>query len=452
MSLKREEVERIVFSVVERSIEGGAAMADVVYGDSVSRSVSLRNGNVENVRSSQSGGIGLRVVDSRGAQGLASVNSLDPDGISQMVSWALANCSLGEPNDSVDMSRKQPDSDESDLDLWDDEIPSLARDDRLQRCLEMHNRASDADGRILSIRSSSWSDGYGESFYANSFGVSRWHRGTIVSAGMSLVTEDGDSMEMGGFGDERRYLEDLDHLHIADRAVVESVRTLGGKPLTTGAYDLVLSPDAASSLLYAISDMFFASSIQKNRSLLRGRLGSKVGASCLNLVDDGRLVRGIGSSAADGEGVPCGKTSLLREGRLESFLYSLEYAKKAGVSSTGNGFRGVATVPDVDLSNMYLEPDLSSPSSLIPLVSKGLYVSELMGLHTVNSVTGEFSLGAKGTAIGSGELQGPVSGVTVAGNLIDLLMKVSSVGRDLTFFGDVGSPSLVVRDVTLAGS
>lgn len=450
--LPGEKVEKISQLLIDGALAKGLSMADVLYSDSVTRTVSMREGELENSKSSQSGGIGLRVVDKEGRQGVASTNSFDDGSLRQIVQWSVDNCRLSEPDPWVTMGSLVSCEKEDELDLWDERVGLISGEERLERCAQMHRSASNLDGRIVSVRSASWSDGIGYSYHLNSLGASSWHRGSVVAAGLSLVAEEGQSMEIGGAGEYRRYLEDVNLPNIAGKAVDDSVRVLNGRSVPSGRYDLFLPPDSSCSILDVLSEMFFASSVQKGRSPLKDKLGDVIGAPCLTIIDDGRIVRGMGSSSLDGEGTPCGRKVLLNKGQLDGFLYCLRSAKKDGVQSTGNGFRGISSNPDEDVTNLFIEKGTDSLDGMMSHISRGIWVSEFLGLHTVNSVTGDFSLGAKGTLIEDGLMKGPVSGVTVAGNVLDLLKKISHVGSDLTFFGDIGAPSLVVRDVALAGS
>lgn len=109
-------------------------------------------------------------------------------------------------------------------------------------------------------------------------------------------------------------------------------------------------------------------------------------------------------------------------------------------------------MPDVGATNLFLLPGAASLESLLRDARQGLYVTELLGLHTVDTVSGEFSLGAKGVVIREGSLAEPFAGVTMAGNLLEFLERIVAVGEDLKFFGSTGACSLVVRDVSVAGS
>ncbi|MDR1651997.1 MAG: TldD/PmbA family protein, partial [Synergistaceae bacterium] len=164
-----------------------------------------------------------------------------------------------------------------------------------------------------------------------------------------------------------------------------------------------------------------------------------------------RLRGTLGSSSFDGEGVPTGRTILIDGGAANAYLYNLQHAVKDGVKSTGNASRGLSSLPDVGTSNLVLLPGEEPPERLMENIKKGFLVTELMGLHMINSVSGDFSLGAKGILIENGRPAGPAAGVTIADNLIDFLKKITSVGSDLEFFGSTGAPTVVVEDVTIGG-
>jgi PmbA protein len=266
-----------------------------------------------------------------------------------------------------------------------------------------------------------------------------------------VVLRDGESYEIGGYGRLARFIRDLDAESIARASVDRTLRILGGRPLPTGRYTLLLEPEAAVSIMDEIGEMFCASEVHKGRSLMAGRLGDVVAGSEVTLVDDARMPRGIGTVPHDAECVPTGRTTLISSGTANAYLYNLQHAAKDGVKSTGNAARGLSSLPDISTSNLVLQPGGESPESLMKNVKRGLLVTELMGLHTINSVTGDFSLGAKGVYIENGAPAEPVSGVTIADNLIGFLRKITSVGNDLVFFGSTGSPTIVVEDVTIAG-
>ncbi|MCL2683729.1 MAG: TldD/PmbA family protein, partial [Synergistaceae bacterium] len=335
---------------------------------------------------------------------------------------------------------------------FDEGMESFADADfRMNTCLLMNETARSRDERVASVRSSEWSHDLVEMFYASTAGLSFWKRGTTASCGVSVVLNDGETFETGAYGRIGRFTEDLDVEETARKAVDRTLMVLGGRSLPTGKYTLLLDPEVSASLAGEIGDMFCASEVHKGRSLMAGKLGHRVAGSVFSLTDDSRIKRGMGSSSCDLEGVPSGRTVLIANGVANAYLYNLQYAARDGTKSTGSASRGLSSLPDVGTSNLVLEPGRETPKTLMERVRRGFLVLELMGLHTINSVTGDFSLGARGVYIENGEPRGPVSGVTIADNLIGFLEKITSVGNDLVFYGSIGAATIVVEDVTLAG-
>ena len=426
--------------------------ADVLFSRGETFSLSLLDGSPEENTCGVTGGISLRCVAKDGRQGLSFSNMTDGVSLRDLMEWSYANCAASEPDEGVSLRKGPVPFDEAPLELFDESLSGAANGKfRMKICETMNEIAGSRDPRVVSVRSSEWSHGLGVSFYASTEGISFWRQGTNASCGVSVVMRDGDAFEIGAYGRVERFMSDLDAPGTARAAVDRTLRVLGGRPVPTGRYTLVLEPEVTASLIDEIGDMFRASEVHKGRSLMAGRLGSEVAAKSVTLVDDARIPRKLGTSAVDAEGVPTGRTVLIDGGLANAYMYNLQYAAKDGVKSTGNASRGFAGLPDVGTSNLILRPGTEPPESLIKNVRRGVFVTELMGLHTINSVTGDFSLGAKGVYVENGEPRGAVAGITIADNLMDFLKKIVSVGNDLTFFGSTGAPTVVAEGVAIAG-
>jgi PmbA protein len=451
--ISKENVESLAGRVMERAMAKGDLLgADVVYFFGESHLLSLRDGLPEENSFGVSGGISLRCVGRDGRQGVAYGNNFSDSSVNDMIEWSYRNCSASEPDEGVSLFCGPLSDDDAGLELCDESLGgTLSHGFRMRVCLEATEAARARDPRVESVRASSWSDGYGESYYAATSGISGWRRGTSVSFGVSVVMRDGDSYELGGFGRSRRRLADVDSSEISRRSVDRTLLILGGTPLPTGKYTLLLDPEVSASMIDEIGDLFSASEVHRGRSLMAGRLGDAIAGGAITLVDDARIVRGMASSAFDGEGVPTGRTVLIDSGVANAYLYNLQYAAKDGTKSTGSASRSLSGLPDVGTSNLVLMPGGESQESLARGIGRGFFVTELLGLHTINPVSGDFSLGAKGVRIEGGEFGAPVAGVTIAGNLLDFLKKITSVGSDLEFFGSTGAPTIVVEDVALGG-
>jgi PmbA protein len=453
-NLERREAEAIASWLIDgASVRDGVLGADVLYFSRESHSLSLLDGEPEENCSGMSEGIGLRIVGKDGRQGVAYGNNFSKQSLGNILEWSFANLQASEPEENIALHSGFVDTDESALELFDESAAdAITQEKRMNACLEMTEAARSQDARVASVRSASWGDGIGESFYVSSTGICGWKRSTSVSCGTAVVLRDGDSLEMGAYGKAESHLTDVDYLEYARTAVGKTAMVLGGKPIRTGKYTLLLPPEISALMADEIGDLFCASLIHKGHSLMKGKLGTRVAGSAVTLVDDARLPRRAGSSVFDGEGFPTGRTVLIGAGIASNYLYNLQYAAKDGVASTGSASRGLGSLPDVGTSNLVLLPGDASPESLYERTPNGFLVLELMGLHTINPVSGDFSLGAKGALMKKGVIGEPVAGVTISGNLLDFLGKIAAVGSDLEFFGDTGAPTIAVEDVVVAGN
>ena len=448
--LSRGEVESMAEWMLDEALRGGASGADVLYSEGAGSGISLKDGEIEECVTGFTAGVGVRTIMSDGRQGISFGNRLEKLSIKELVEWSLFNCKNSESEEGIMLYKGQLKPDPA-IDLEDPEITAITPQKRMEYCKIMTESAMSADSNILSVRSAAWHDGWGSSFYCTTTGLHGWERGSSASCGVTVIATDGKNTEMGGHGIESRRFDELDIRNTALIAVEKTVAALGGWPMKTGPYTIVIEPETAASLVDVIGDLFCAPDIHKGRSMMKDRLGTQVASSCVTLRDDGRIPWKAGTSSWDAEGVPTGRTLLIEDGVARSYLYNLQYAWKDGVSSTGNACRGMSSLPDVGASNLLLDAGSETAESLISGVRSGLYLTELMGLHTIDPISGDFSVGAKGLLIESGKITRPVSGVTIASNLMDFLKNIVAVGSDLIFFGSTAAPTLVVENIVIAG-
>jgi len=168
------------------------------------------------------------------------------------------------------------------------------------------------------------------------------------------------------------------------------------------------------------------------------------------VIDDGTLPGLFGTSPFDDEGVPTRRTVVIENGVLKSYLLNTYAARKLGLLTTGNAARALAGNAGVGNGNLYIEKGVAAPDRLIAGIRDGFYVTELIGFG-VNIVTGDYSRGAAGLWIRNGELAFPVSEVTIAGKLQDMLLNLEAVGADLEFRGSLAAPTLVLAEMTVGG-
>ena len=236
--------------------------------------------------------------------------------------------------------------------------------------------------------------------------------------------------------------------------VNEALSKIGAKSVPSGDYKVIINNDAMVSLLSTFAGVFSADAVQKGLSLLKDKEGEDIASSIVNLVDDPHLKNGLASVGFDDEGVATRKTYLIKDGKLDSFLHNLKTANKAGVKSTGNGFKNSYASPiSVSPTNFYFEPGNKEFDELVSTIDEGIIINDLAGLHSgANAITGDFSLAAKGFFINNGKKDFPIEQITVSGNFFKLLNDIEEIGSDLKFpMSSVGSPSIKIKSLAVAG-
>lgn len=442
--------QRLLERMLSCAKAGGALAAECVWCSYGSRSFSVCDEALEKSHASISDCLGLRILDREHRQGVASLYDIDDHAAAALCEDAFRNARHGAAEDDVVFARTQPTAPAIDLGVYDPDLVAWDPREQIELCMEMSRRARALDRRVRKVRDASIFIGWEESLTINSYGVSCHGRSAAGETGVTLLAEDGEAVEIGGASVDGRSRAALSSRLPVDEAVARTVRLLHGEPLPTGRYTLILEPEVVASFLEGLAELFFASNVCKGLTLLADKMGERVASPVVTLVDDGRLYSGMGTAAYDAECVATQRTVLLDHGRLVSWLSNLQYGKRLGTVSTGNGSRGLSSLPDVDVSNLFVVPGTRSAEELAAVYDDCFCVTELMGLHTVDSVSGDFSLAARGLYRKHGVFR-PVSAVTIAGNLCDFLHKIIEVGGDLRFYDRFGGCTMVVDDIAVAG-
>ena len=246
-------------------------------------------------------------------------------------------------------------------------------------------------------------------------------------------------------------LSKLDSPEQVGRVAAErTLRRLGARKVKTAHVPVIFDPMVATSILEHIFEGVNGDSVYRGASFLAGKLGQKIASENVIIIDDGTIPGCFGTSPFDGEGVPTRRTVVIENGVLKSYLLNTYTAKKLRLATTGNASRGLAGTPGIGPGNYFLQPGPRTPKQMIVDVKEGLYVTEFLG-HGANLVTGDYSRGASGLWISSGEFAYPVEEITVAGNLKEMFMNISEIANDLEFRGSVASPTLRIDGLTVGG-
>ncbi|MBM7855471.1 PmbA protein [Desulfohalotomaculum tongense] len=436
-------------SAIASAGKSGVSMAEAYIARSKELSIEVRSGEVETMKLAEDRGIGLRLIKD-GRVGFAYSTELTVDGVNELVRQALANAGSAERDENIclpDPAARYPQ-----LDLYDPDIKSAPVEEKIKLAVTMEQQARAYDSRVKIIESSSYQDGEAEIIIVNSKGIKAGYRGAYSGLYIALVAGEGDDSQTGFAFEYGLKYKELDPAGVGKLAARRAVRMLGAKPVPTQNVPVVLDPYIVTNFLGLLGPALTAEAVQKGRSLFAGKVGQEVASQHVTIVDDGSRPGGIASAPFDGEGVPSSKTVLIRDGRLQGYLHNTYTAAKDGVQSTGNGVRNsFKSTPEVGTTNFYIEPGTVSHEDIIKDIDKGLYITEVMGMHTANPISGDFSLGAAGMWIEKGEFTKPVRGVAIAGNVMELLKSVDAVGSDLCFYGSKGAPTVRVARMTVSG-
>jgi PmbA protein len=427
-----------------------ADAAEVFVRTSSSTSIEVKEQKVDAFDRARDIGAGLRVLVG-GRMGFAFTTDLSEHAATALARSAVTNAQNIEPDPFHSIPNK-PAARYQPLTLYDPELVALTEKEKIDRVMAMEREAFGVDQRIKRIRKASASFSESEILIMNSHGAEVSYCGTAASSSIEVVAEDKGETQAGSDFDIKRFYRKLEIEEVGRRAARKALDLLGARRVDSVKAAVILDSDVAGDFLSIMASGFSAEGVQKKRSLFIDKLGKEVAAPIITVYDDGLLAEGLGSAPADDETVPMKKKTVIEKGRLAMFLYNTYTANKDKTVSTGNGMRGgFKGMPGVGVTNLYIEPGMYSLEELISSTGRGLYVTEVMGAHTANHISGDFSVGATGFWIEKGKKAYPVREITIAGNILDLMKNIDAVSSDLRFSGRIGSPSLRVRELSIGG-
>lgn len=441
-------------AALERAKAAGAHVADACVESSRAFTVQVHGGRIETLKQSGTLGLGLRVILD-GAVGFCSGTDLSPAGLDDLAKRAVALARFSTP----DADNGSPTPAEAgtyagaDLQLFDAAALELPVERKIDLALELERIALGADPRVTRTDGALVSSSGGAFAIANSHGIARAWEGTSVSAWVVALADDRDGRQQTGvYGMTKRHLADMASMEsIAREAARRAVSRVGARSVPAARVPVVMSPDIAASWIGEMYEAFTGEAVIKKSSWLTEKLGTAIASPLFSLVDDGAMVRGLGSSPYDGEGVATRRNLLVDRGTCASFAYDHYHARRAKVALTGNGIRGFGSTPGIGYHNLYVPAGETSPAAILKSVDRGFYFDD-QGSFGFNPVTGDYSYQAQGFWIEKGEIAYPVDGVTVAGHSLDMLKHVAAVGSDLEFRTSTACPTLLISEMTVSGN
>jgi PmbA protein len=444
-------LKEVVRQVVDRAKKKGASAADAFLREDETFGVTVRKGEVEKLKEAVSGNLRLRVfIGKRTAN--SQTSDLSPDRVDKLVDETVEMARLT----SEDESSGLPDpiafpTDIPDLRLadpaWDHLTPAL----RIDLARRAEAAAFQADSAITNSEGASFEYERSRTALANTLGFTGEYEATAGYLAVVPIAESNGAMQQDHWLSITRFRNQLDSPeNIGRRAAHRALRRLGARRVRTCEVPVVFDPLASRTLIKHVFDAVSGDAVYRKRSFLVNQIEETVASTKVTIVDDARLVGGLGSSPFDDEGVATQVTPVIEDGVLRSYLHSSYTGRKLKAIPTGNGSRTASGNISVGPTNFYLKPGQESPEEIVGSVESGLYVLELIGFG-VNTVNGDYSRGVTGLWIEQGKLAYPVHEVTIAGNLRDMLRDIEMIGNDIAFMGPVAAPTVKIRSMTLSG-
>jgi len=429
----------------------GASAADVLAVDSESFSAGVRLRAVETLKQSAERCVGLRLFAGK-RSAVSATSDLRPAALRKLLeeTWAMAKHTAEDPFAGIPEGSLLPASEPEGL--FDAQIRELDAERKLEMATACEDGALSSDPRLTNSEGAECGTDATRRFYADSRGFRGEYRASSISVSVAPVAKEDGKMQVDSWWSASRSLRALERPEEVGRIAASRVlRKLGARKGKTCKVPVVFDPVTAGQLLGAICGAVNGSSVYRKMSFLAGKLGEKVAAEAVTVVDDALLPGGLGSRPFDAEGLPSRRTLVLSKGVLQTYLCDSYAARKLGQASTGNASRGPGESVSVSPTNFWMLPGTTKPEAILAEVPDGLYVTGLMGFG-VNGVTGDYSQGAEGIWIEKGQLAYPVEGITIAGNLLAMLKAIDAVGDDLVHQGTVNAPTLRVAGMTVAGN
>ena len=386
-------------------------------------------------------GVGIRVLKDK-KQGFAFTSNLD--NLTQTAQKAIENTKLTKVDENYAFAEVEKVSEVKDV--YDNKFNDLSLDEAVEFLKTTIETASDSG---CEVTGSGFSASEGRSLIVNSNGVSIEDEGTGFGLGLSVTIQKDGEIATAYNSQSSRFF-DIDGEKLANEVCDLAKSSLNTKPIETNDYDVVLDYYAAVGLLQTYISAFNGENVLRGRSILKDKLGSEIANPTLSIIDNPLLDKGMYTSKCDGEGSVSRKTSLIKDGVLNSFIYDIYNANKVGEKTTSNGLRGsYFTTPMIAPTNLEFEfgqmRDLSE-------IKNGVLTTSVLGAHTANPISGDFSVEASyAFKIENGELTDPINKAMISGNIFEIMKNVEGLNSEIKQYGSFIIPKLLVHDLRVVG-
>ncbi|WP_339427155.1 MULTISPECIES: metalloprotease PmbA [unclassified Pseudomonas] len=433
----QEQVEQILAEAKRQ----GASACEVAVSLEQGLSTSVRQREVETVEFNRDQGFGITLYVGQ-RKGSASTSASGSEAIRETVAAALAIAKHTSEDESSGLADKAlMAKDLQDFDLfhaWD-----ITPEQAIEQALICEAAAFDADIRIKNADGTTLSTHQGCRVYGNSHGFIGGYASTRHSLSCVMIAEANGQMQRDYWYDVNRQGDLLaDPVSIGQRAAQRAASRLGARPVPTCEVPVLFSAELAGGLFGSFLGAISGGNLYRKSSFLEGAIGQKLFPEWLTIDERPHLMRAMGSTSFDGDGLATYAKPFVENGELVSYVLGTYSGRKLGLPSTANS-GGV--------HNLFVTHGDEDQAALLRRMGRGLLVTELMG-HGLNMVTGDYSRGAAGFWVENGEIQFAVQEVTIAGNMRDMFKQIVAVGNDLELRSNIRTGSVLIERMTVAGS
>jgi len=423
--------------------QAGANEAEIYCMKGRAVSIDVQRDEIDLAKESLYWGIGIRAIVN-GAVGFSSTNDLDRVDEACVLAVKSARVRKNDPLWSGLPEKKKPASVRG---IFDEKLVNIG----IETCMDCTAELIEGAKSIPSVipTSGQFLCSNSTSFILNSHGVEIEESDTIIHASVDTKTKDHEISTASEFDISRKL--DIDFFKIGERSSDLAFRSKNGEGVETRDTSVLLQPMAFADILEnTLMPSLNSDNVQKARSSLIGKKGKKIASDALSLIDDGTLEAGIGTSSCDDEGTPSKRSEVVKNGTLCSFLYDCYTAGKEKKESTGNAVRwSFTSTPSISIRNLIIDHPVSD---IIEETQDGVMVNSVIGAHTANPISGDFSVEARNSfLIRNGEITSPIKSMMISGNIFELLHGIDGAGKDVRKLGNVVTPTMRVSKMRIVG-
>jgi PmbA protein len=417
----------------------GATAAEVGISQSLGLSVNVRQAEIETLEHNKDTGLGVTVYLGQ-SKASASTSDLRPEAVHETVAMA---CSIAKHTqedkfaglaDAELMATTFPD-----LQLY---YPwELSPEQAIALAMECEQAGRDFDPLISNSEGASVSSHEGQRIYANSHGFIGQTQSTRHSLSCTLIARDEAGMQRDYWYDVARDSQDLvSAISVGRKAAEQTLKRLNAREIETGHYPVIFAAEIASSLFGQLVGGIRGSALYRKSSFLLDKLGEQIFPAFMHIHEQPHLVKALGSSSFDSEGVATQNRDIIRDGVLQGYVLDSYSARRLNMTTTANA-GGV--------HNLTVDSNDLSFKDMLKAMDRGVIVTETMGMG-VNIVNGDYSQGAAGFWVENGEIQYAIDEFTIAGQLQDMFKGIQAVANDVDLRSNIRSGSVWIDKMMVA--